>query len=225
MDPTTVAPTPAPPVARRWRFSPGTVALTVITVLVGVYTLWLQFAPRAGDTGKYYGQWIGKDAADFTLTDQDGKRMSLSDLRGNAVLMTFGFTHCPNVCPTTLANLSSIYRSLPAAAQQKVKVVFISVDPARDTPKAMKDYVGFYGPTFIGLTGSSDEIAGVAKDYGAYYKEELQDSPVAGDYYTVTHSTYVYMIDPQGRFALLYNNDKLLDHGRMAGDIQQILAK
>jgi protein SCO1/2 len=98
------------------------------------------------------------------------------------------------------------------------------VDPARDTPKALKDYVGFYSPGFIGLTGSADQIAKVAKDYGAYYSAQLQDSQVAGDYYTITHSAYIYLINPGGKFALLYDNDKIADHARMISDIEHILS-
>jgi protein SCO1/2 len=88
----------------------------------------------------------------------------------------------------------------------------------------MKDYVGFYSKSFTGLTGSADDIAKVAKDYGAYYEAQLQDSQVAGNYYTIVHSAYVYLIDPNGKFALLYNNDKLADRARMDADIQHILA-
>lgn len=180
--------------------------------------------PGDGSDYQFYGQWIGKDAADFALTNQDGGTTQLSGLRGKVVLMTFGFTHCPNICPTTLANLAAIRQGLPALDQARTQVLFITVDPARDTPKAMKDYVGFYSPSFMGLTGSADAIAKVAKDYGAYYEAVLQDSQVAGNYYTVNHSAYVYLIDPEGRFAILYNNDKLADHARMDADIEHVLA-
>jgi protein SCO1/2 len=148
----------------------------------------------------------------------------LSGLRGKLVLMTFGFTHCPNICPTTLANLAAICHGLPLKDQDRVKVVFITVDPARDTPRALKDYVGFYSQGFMGLTGSADEIATVAKDYGAFYEAQLQESQVAGNYYTINHSAYIYLISPEGRFALLYDNDKLADHARMTADIEHLLA-
>lgn len=176
-----------------------------------------------GSDAQYYGQWVGTEAHDFELINQDGKPTRLSSLRGKLVLMTFGFTHCPNICPTTLANLAAIQQSLPAQLQQRVQVLFISVDPARDTPKALKDYVGFYSKDFIGLTGSEDQIAKVAKDYGAFYEAQMQQSQVAGDYYTINHSAYIYLIDPEGKFALLYGNEKLADHAKMAGDIEHIL--
>jgi protein SCO1/2 len=88
----------------------------------------------------------------------------------------------------------------------------------------MKGYVGFYSPAFIGLTGTPDEIARVAKDYAAYYEAVMQQSQVASNYYTINHSTYVYMIDQEGKFAVLYDNDKLVDHGRMTQDIEHVLA-
>ncbi len=185
--------------------------------------LWLR---NAGDGSDYqfYGQWIGKTAPDFALTDQNGGTTRLSALRGDLVLMTFGFTHCPNICPTTLANLAGICNGLPARDQERVRVLFITVDPARDKPKVLADYVGFYGRGFTGLTGSADQIAKVAKNYGVYYEAQLQDSQVAGNYYTINHSAYVYLIDPNGRFAVLYNNDKLADHVRMSADIEHVLA-
>jgi protein SCO1/2 len=105
-----------------------------------------------------------------------------------------------------------------------VRVLFITVDPARDTPGALKEYVGFYARDFKGLTGSADEIAKVAKDYGAFYEAQMQDSQVAGSYYTINHSAYVYLIDPQGRYAVLYDNDKIADHARMSEDIEHVLA-
>jgi protein SCO1/2 len=176
-----------------------------------------------GSPFQYYGQWIGKDAPDFALTDQDGKTTRLGDLRGHLVLITFGFIHCPNICPTTLANLAAICQSLPAADQQRVRVLFITVDPARDSPKSLGQYVHFYNPSFTGLTGGADQIAKVAKDYGAYYESVPQQSQIAGDYYTINHSAYVYLIDPRGRYAILYDNGKLADHAGMARDIEHLL--
>ena len=216
------APAQDPVATKRTRISPWVVLLTIATVACIAVSLWLR-NPGDGTNFPFYGQWIGKDAPDFTLIDQNGAPMSLDSLRGSAVLLTFGFTHCPNICPTTLANLAGIARSLPPADQKRLHVLFVTVDPGRDHPQQMKDYVGFYSRDFTGLTGSADDIAKVAKDYGAYYEAQLQDSQVAGNYYTVFHSAYVYMIDPQGKLALLYDNDKLADHARMDSDIEHIL--
>jgi protein SCO1/2 len=217
------APVSKPPAPPRRGFSRVTIVLTAFTLLFIAAALLIRH-PGDGSAYQFYGNWIGKDASDFALTNQDGQVTRLSDQRGKVVLMTFGFTHCPNICPTTMANLAAIRQAIPAADQSRVEVMFITVDPARDTPKAMKDYVGFYSPAFTGLTGSADQIAKVAKDYGAYYQAQIQDSQVAGDYYTITHSAYVYLIDPQGRFDVIYDNDKLADHARMCADIEHILA-
>ena len=148
------APAQEPAAAARRRLSPWVVALTIATLACVAASLWLR---RTGDGTNYdfYGQWIGKDTPDFALIDQNGAPMHLSSLRGSVVLLTFGFTHCPNICPTTLANLAGISNSLPAADQQRVRVLFVTVDPARDRPPQMKDYVGFYSKSFTGLTGSA----------------------------------------------------------------------
>jgi protein SCO1/2 len=217
------APVSDAPTARRPTFPAWMAVVSLATVLCVATAIWLRH-PGDGSSFQYYGQWIGKEAPDFTLTNQDGEPASLSGLRGKLVLMTFGFTHCPNICPTTLANLAAICRGLPPADQDRVRVLFISVDPARDTPRVLKDYVGFYARGFTGLTGSADDIAKVAKEYGAYYEAVMQDSQISSNYYTINHSAYVYLIDPQGRFAVLYDNDKLLDHARMSQDIEHLLA-
>jgi len=217
------APVSSPQTPPKRGLSPFTLILTAATI-AGILAVLMLRHPGDGSDFQYYGNWVGKDAPDFALTNQDGQTTRLSDQHGKVVLMTFGFTHCPNICPTTMANLAAIRQAVPAADQSRVEVMFITVDPARDNPKAMRDYVGFYSPSFIGLTGSADQIAKVAKDYGAYYQAQLQDSQVAGDYYTMVHSAYVYLIDPQGRFAVLYDNDKLADHPRMCADIEHILA-
>jgi protein SCO1/2 len=199
-------------------------AVALLGTVICVAAAILLRHPGDGSGYQYYGNWIGKEAPDFALTDQDGQPARLSALRGKLVLMTFGFTHCPNICPTTLANLAAICEGLPAQDRGRVQVLFITVDPARDTPKALKEYVGFYARGFAGLTGSADQIAKVAKDYGAYYEAEIQESQVAGNYYTINHSAYVYLINPAGRFAVLYDNDKLADHARMSQDIEHVLA-
>ncbi len=218
-----VEPLPGLHAARRRSAVMRLALLVVIGLAICVGGIFLLRQQGNAPANGYYGEPIGKDAPDFALTAQDGKTMSLGDLKGNVVLMTFGFTHCPNICPTTLANLAAICQALPPRDRQRVKVLFITVDPARDTPKALGDYVSFYNKDFIGLTGSDAQIAKVAKDYGAYYEAVMQQSQVAGDYYTMNHSTYVYLIDPKGSYALLYDNDKLTDHDRMAQDIEREL--
>jgi protein SCO1/2 len=185
----------------------------------------LQSCHRASDNFHYLGQRLPANtpAADFQLTDQDGNRFSLSREHGKVVVLFFGFTHCPNVCPTTLARLASVVHGLPADLQKKVQVVMVTLDPERDDAAMMKGYVPFFDPSFIGLTGSPEEIAQVAKDYGVTYEKVMQSSQVAANNYTINHSTYVYVIDPAGNFALLYQDKDLIRPEPVIADLEQLI--
>lgn len=201
------------------------ILLALLLVLaLGAGAFWLRRA-RSSDASTFYGHKFNdpREAYDFTLTDQNGMPFSLSSLRGKLVLMAFGFTSCPNICPTTLGDLAAAYRALPPADQARVQVVFISVDPERDTPKVLKDYVPFFDKHFIGLTGSAEQIAKVAKAYGAFYERSYQSSKIAANYYTINHSTYVYVIGPNGRWIGLYDYDQLHASSRLAIDVQRFL--
>jgi protein SCO1/2 len=131
----------------------------------------------------------------FQLTDQNGKPISDRDLKGHPSLVFFGFTHCPEVCPTTLFDISEILNKLgPDAA--KVNAVFITVDPERDTPATLKDYLASFNPQLVGVGGDTDALAAVAKAYRVYYKKiPLKD----GDY-TMDHTAIVYLMDKNGQF-------------------------
>src|ERR1700675_3611962 len=133
----------------------------------------------------------------FTLTDQTGKTVTDKDFSGRYMLVFFGFTHCPDICPAELQVIAQALDRLGDKAS-KVVPVFITLDPERDTPEAMADYVKSFGPNFIGLTGSPEAIAAAAKAYRvAYSKVENKES--AGDY-SVDHSALVYLMDPEGRY-------------------------
>jgi protein SCO1 len=172
----------------------------------------------------YYGQALvpAKEAFDFHLVDQEGKAFQLSQLHGKAVLFSFGFTHCPNVCPTTLSDLAKVHRALPQEDRSKVQVLFVSVDPHRDWPETMKSYVSYFDDSFIGLTGTETQIAEAAKAYGAYY-EFVRDPGQNPDAYSVNHSAFTYLISPDGKWKLLYNFDQLSDSNKMVRDIEQVL--
>ncbi|MGE0043426.1 MAG: SCO family protein [Vicinamibacterales bacterium] len=132
---------------------------------------------------------------DFTLTDQDGKAFDSASLRGHVVLVFFGYTFCPDVCPTTLSKIAAVTRALGPDAG-RVKTMYVSVDPRRDTPEVLKEHLDMFGVDAVGLTGTEDEIARVAKQYGAAYVIEETDS-AAG--YLVSHTTTLYALDPEGR--------------------------
>jgi len=195
----------------------------IVVVLLGLIAYAWLHKPTAPGGHKYFGTYVSKDAPDFALTDQDGKPFQFSSLRGKVVLMTFGFTHCPNICPTTLGNMSAIYRNLSPDEQKRVQIVFISVDPERDTPAVLKEYVPYFQAGFLGLTGTPDQLKAVTKDYGAFYEKQYQASDHAADYYTVNHSAYIYLINPAGKFDLLYDNEKFADSKSVLQDIRHEL--
>jgi protein SCO1 len=172
----------------------------------------------------FYGQALvpAKPAFDFHLVDQDGKAFQLSQMRGKTVLFSFGFTHCPNVCPTTLSDLATVYQALPEKDRQKVQVLFVSIDPHRDKPETLKNYVPYFNGSFIGLTGTETQLSEAAKAYGAFY-EIVHDSGADPEVYTVNHSALTYLINPDGKWKLLYNFDQLRDSKKMVQDIEQVL--
>jgi protein SCO1/2 len=131
---------------------------------------------------------------DFTLTDHNGQPRKLSEFRGKPVAVYFGYTHCPDVCPTTLAELAQSMRELGPQADQ-VQVLFITIDPARDTQALLKSYAPAFDPRFIGLTGSPAQIASVAGQFRALYRR--QDG-ANGDY-TMDHSAGTYLLDRDGK--------------------------
>jgi protein SCO1/2 len=135
----------------------------------------------------------------FRLTDQNGRIVTEQDLKGAPFLVFFGFTHCPEVCPTTLFEVSEILRKLGPDAD-RVRALFITIDPDRDTSAALKDYLSSFDPRMLGLTGDPAEIAAVAKAYRVYYKKV----PLEQDY-TMDHTTIVYLMDKEGRFVSPFN--------------------
>jgi protein SCO1/2 len=142
----------------------------------------------------------------FTLTDQNGKRVTDQDFRGKYTLIFFGFTFCPDVCPSELQVMSAALDELGPVGE-KIQPIFITIDPARDTPEAMKLYVSNFHPRLIGLTGSDADIAAVAKAYRVYYAK-AKDTENSPDY-QMDHSTILYLIGPDGKFVkhFTYNTD------------------
>ena len=135
---------------------------------------------------------------DFTLHGAQGP-VSLADYRGKVVLLYFGYTYCPDVCPTSLALIAQALSGLAATEQQQVQAFFISVDPRRDSAERLQEYAPFFHPTLIGLSGTPQEIARVAAQYGASYQAQ---PPNAQGQYSVDHSSATYLIDTQGKLAL-----------------------
>lgn len=138
----------------------------------------------------------------FALIDQNGHPTTDKDFRGRWVLLYFGYTYCPDVCPTTLALMANVLDRLGAKATRIVPV-FITVDPERDTPDTLKKYLSAFGPRFVGLTGSPAAIAKVAREYRVYYAKHKLD----GGNYSVDHSSVIYLLDPDGKFVKAYIDD------------------
>jgi protein SCO1 len=166
---------------RRVAIAAAVSLLTLVLVSVGVAQL---LVPH------------GSLAPDFTLTDQSGRPFHLSDLRGHAVALFFGYTHCPDVCPTTLAALARAKRKLGMDGA-RFAVVFVTVDPRRDTTAVVGKYVHLFDPSFIGLTGTEAQLAPVYAAYKVYHQALPAHGSAAG--YLVVHSSTVDLIGPHGR--------------------------
>lgn len=130
----------------------------------------------------------------FALTAQDGRTVTEKDLLGAPFLVFFGFTHCPDVCPTTLFEASEMLRAAGSQGD-KLRILFVTVDPERDTPEVMKSYLGAFDPRIIGLSGSPEAIAAMIKSYKVYARKVP-----TSDGYTMDHTAMVYLMDAKGRF-------------------------
>ena len=140
-------------------------------------------------------------ARNFTLTDQDGRSMSLSALRGRATLVFFGYTRCPDICPLALGEFKVIKR-LPGEQAGQAAFVMISVDGSRDTPEVLKRYVEAFDPAFIGLTGDELAVQRIGLDYGVRFAKRKSDNTAAT--YLIDHTSHTFLIDPRGYWRMVY---------------------
>jgi protein SCO1/2 len=170
----------------------------------------------AGRLSSPVAQQIAAIGGPFKLTNQDGQVVTDQDLKGHPFLVFFGFTHCPDVCPTTLFEVSEILRALGPDAN-RARALFITVDPERDTPAVMKDYLSSFDPHLSGLTGDPEEIAAVAKAYRVYFKRV----PLEQGGYTMDHTAIVYLMDKTGRFVSPFNVKRPIDTA--AADLRRYL--
>ncbi|MHC2001629.1 SCO family protein [Methylobacterium sp. CM6241] len=173
-------------------FALGLVALGVAATVMLV--------PKAGQVA------TSSVGGPFTLTDQDGRRVTERDFAGATHLVFFGFTHCPDVCPTTLQQIGDVLQALGPKGKD-TKALFIAVDPERDTPEALKTYLSSFDPRIVGLTGSQEEVNAAVKAYRAYVRKV----PTKGDDYTMEHTALVYIMDGRNRFVNALNLTKPAD--------------
>ena len=176
------------------------VGLALLVLIAGVAVAVFLFSGPAGFRGTTYGEPYPV-AQEFELSRGDGSRLRLSELRGKVVLLFFGYTSCPDVCPTTLAELKQALENLGERKAQQVQVLFVTVDPERDTPERVQEYVNHFNPNFIGLSGTESELVPVWQKYGVF-REIVDGSSAAG--YIVNHTARVTLIDQNGNMRVSF---------------------
>jgi protein SCO1/2 len=177
----------------------GLIAIALLGV--GAATLWM-IAPRPASVPA-----AAPLGGPFELVDQDGRTVTDATYRGKWLIVFFGYTHCPDVCPTAL-NTVALAMDQAGARRDRVQPIFITVDPARDTPAILKEYVDLFGAGIVGLTGTPAQVAHAARSYRIYYRRhDLPD----GDY-AMAHSTFIYLMDPQGQFVAHFNHETPPEH-------------
>ena len=154
---------------------------------------------------------------DFRLTRSDGQALTLADWNGHWTVAFFGYTNCPDVCPTTLATFKQVWKLLDAGTTAKVRFDFVSVDPSRDTPELLARYVGYFNKDFIAATGSDEELTGLTRALGLVYSHE---QTARGDY-AVDHSASAVIIDPQGRQIGLFRPP--FEAAKIAADLTRLV--
>jgi len=177
--------------AGRKLFVAGVLVVAMVAIAAAYFSrTWRADAPAASLIG-----------GAFELTATDGRVIADVDMKGEPFLVFFGYTHCPDVCPATLSEISDVLAKMPG---KPIKALFITVDPERDTPAIMKDYVSNFDSRIIGLTGDRPAIEKVERAYRVYARKAPQDN---GDY-TMDHSAIVYLMDSKGRFVEAFNLDR-----------------
>ena len=195
-------------VALSWR---GVLVALALVAVVGGLAL-------VGRSALFRGAAEPTIGGPFTLVNAQGQTVSDSAYRGRWMLVYFGYTFCPDVCPTELGTVADALGHLSKGKAAKIAPLFISIDPARDTPAKMGAYVQAFGAGIEGLTGSPEQIGAAAKAYRVYYQKV--DAPAAHpDDYTMDHTSIVYLMDPQGRFAAHYDHDTT--SAQMVADLEQ----
>ncbi len=159
-------------------------------------------------------------APEIDLTRSDGSRFRLSEMRGDVVLIFFGYTTCPDVCPATMAELKLALAELKPEEAARVRVVFITVDPERDTPEKVQEYVSRFNPAFIGLSGDQNKLGVVWSAYGIF-REIVQGESAAG--YLINHTARVTLVDPQGNMRVSFGFDTPVDD--IVHDLKLVLAE
>lgn len=195
-----------PPTRRRLLLCAG--GLAAVASLAGCDRLLPERFNGVDITGANYAQ-------DFRLTDADGRERTLADFKGKAVMMFFGFTQCPDVCPTALVRAAEI-RKLLGADGERLQVIFVTVDPERDSPVVLKAYTQAFDPSFIGLYGDMQRTSQTAKDFKVFYRKVP-----TGSSYTMDHSAFSYVFDPKGKIRIVLRHEQSAQE--CADDLRRLL--
>lgn len=163
-------------------------------------------------TGAEYGPSL-------RLHDHNGRIRTLADFKGKVVVVFFGYTSCPDVCPTTMTMMMQVMQKMGEEDASRVQVLFVTVDPARDTPERLKEYVTAFNPHFLGLIGTDAEVASVAKDFHVVYEKH---GDIAGGHYSIDHTAGCFVFDPQGRARLFVRHGETAE--RVAADLKSLLS-
>jgi len=189
------------------------VAAVIIAIAVGTYALMM--TPSVIKEISIGEALVG---GPFSLTDQSGRRVTEKDFGGKFMLVYFGYTFCPDVCPTELQVMMAALDTIGAKAE-RITPVFITIDPARDTVETIKSYVENFGPRLVGLTGTADEIAAAAQAYRVYYEKA---GDVSSPDYLMDHSSIIYLMDPNGKFIKHFTYTT--DAAKLADDLSEAVA-
>jgi len=196
-------------------------AVAILALVVGFSLSWylVHKQPVQLESGTWFGD-KARPLPDFELIDQDGRKMTRENLRGKWSLMFFGFTHCPDVCPTTLQTLGQMMRRIddPDVAAA-VQVIFVSVDPERDTPQILRDYVTYFDPGFIAATAPMEKLRQLTRPLGIAH--EIRNRIGDSMEYDVDHSAAIVLVNPDAEFAGLFGAPQ--DAGAMARDMTRIV--
>lgn len=184
-------------------------SVLLLLLLAAAAMLWRE---GGGGPGQVVSTGQAAIGGPYHLINQDGMPVSDRDFRGRYQLIYFGYTFCPDVCPTTLALIAAALEKMGPDAK-RIAPIFITVDPGRDKPQILKKYLAAFDPRFIGLTGSQDELSKVEKEYKVYAQKE----PLKGGTYAVNHSSVIYLMGPKGKLVTFYN--EILTPEQLAKDL------
>ena len=189
-------------------------AWLTVAVVAAIFGAWLARELHHSEPRLTSGTWFSqpRELADFALTDQAGRPFTHASLKGRPTLVFFGFTHCPDICPTTLATLAQVKKAAGVAA---LRVVLISVDPQRDTPPVLEKYVHAFAADFTGATGNQESIDRLTKEFGV----AVQRVALPGGDHTMDHSAAVFLLDADGRIAAVFTPPFEVD--AMAADLRR----